>query len=164
MALAAQIQLSILAHETSSGDISRTLRATPANYALTLTNGTGANQAQVVWSDSGTVSDTQENELILDAATDDRGAVAFSSLKLIYFKNTGPVALRLFPNADWTGSSPIDGGGWLEVPAGGVFLITDSADLGWSVGSGAGLVVQNASNQNQQGAYDIVLIGEGTVT
>jgi len=43
MALNAQITLSILAHETSSGDLSRTLRATPANYALSLGDGTGAN-------------------------------------------------------------------------------------------------------------------------
>lgn len=163
MALTAQIALSILAHEASGGDLSRTLRATPANYALTLTNGTGANQAQVVWSDSGTVAVTAENELSLDAAEDDRGSVAFSSLKLIYFKNKGPEALRLFPNQDWTGNGPIEGGGYIEVPASGVFLVTKADAEGWSVGGGARLIVQNVG-EVYSSDYDIVLIGEGTVT
>ena len=86
MALNAQIALSILAHETSIGDLSRTLRATPANYALSLTDGTGANQAQVVWSDSRTAT-TSNDDLTLWNLSDTRdGAsvtVAFTQIKLV---------------------------------------------------------------------------------
>ena len=45
MALNAQIMLSILAHETSAGDMSKTLRATPATYSASLSDGTAAYQA-----------------------------------------------------------------------------------------------------------------------
>ena len=47
MALNSQINISLIAHETSSGDLSQTIRVTPASYAAALTTGTGANQAQV---------------------------------------------------------------------------------------------------------------------
>lgn len=150
MALDAQILLSILAHETESADISRTLRATPATYSLTLSDGTAANQAQVVWSDSRTLSGATD---VLDAAalTDDRGTVNIAALKAVYIRNTGTATLTATP------SSAAAFGGTYHIRAGGAAAAFASDATGMAVGT---LTVAGGSGQT----YDIVLIGEGTVS
>ncbi|NBW16401.1 MAG: hypothetical protein EBR82_51315 [Caulobacteraceae bacterium] len=77
MALNAQIMLSILVHETSAGDLSRTLRATPASYSAVLSDGTAAYQAQVVWSDSRTLAGLSET-LNLASLADTRDGATVS--------------------------------------------------------------------------------------
>ena len=173
MALDAQILLSILAHETTSGDISRTLRATPASYSLSLSDGTGANQAQVVWSDARTIGAGGYEDLDLQALTDDRGTVAFTALKLIYVKNTsgsGNLLLGTLFDLPYTQPSarfvhaPLssDGlGAGYQVKPGGAIVISDPGAIGYQVNISA----KNFRISGASGAtYDIVLIGEGTVT
>lgn len=165
MALDAQILLSILAHESTSGDISQTLRATPASYSLTLSTGTGANQAQVVWSDAGTIGIAGDDILNVAGLTDDRGTVAFTAVKLIYLRNTGSVPLNLIGNGDWaTGPQKLPNTSNYEIPAGGCWLATNPTAAGWSVGASPKyLTIQNQS-ASTAATYEIVLIGEGTVT
>ena len=151
MALNAQILLSILAHESDAGDISRTLRATPATYALALTDGTGANQAQVAWSDSRTVTAAADYDFPnASGFTDDRGTVSFTVINAIYIRNTGPVTMTFsFPDVI----------GELFLQAGAAFFISRSDAAGWTVGA------VSVFNPNAlDGTYDIVLIGEGTIT
>lgn len=162
MALTAQIALSILAHETSSGDLSRTLRATPANYALTLTDGTGANQAQVVWSDSRTAT-TSNDDLNLASLADTRdGAavvVAFTQVKLVYVRNTHATAsLRIGGFSGFGAFAGLPIGIYLTLQPGGCYLFT--------VPSSGGVTANTARFAAETGSctYDIVLIGEGTVT
>jgi hypothetical protein len=150
MALDAQILLSILAHETSSGDISQTLRATPATYSLSLTNGTGANQAQVVWSDTRTLSGSSET-LNASSLTDDRGSVALAALKAVYVKNSSTATLTFTP------ASAAAFGGTQHVRAGGAALAVAADATGMAAGN---LVVAGSAGQT----YEIILIGEGTVT
>ena len=76
MPINAQVLLSVLSHESTSGDISQTLRVTPATYALSLGDGTGANQAQVAWSDSRTFPAGGEDSFAIRSLTDDRGTVS----------------------------------------------------------------------------------------
>jgi hypothetical protein len=151
MPLNAQIMLSIIAHETAAGDFSRTLRATTGSYAATLTDGTGANQAQVVWSDSRTVPSNDTDPLDPLALIDDRGTVSMTSIKTIYVRNTGTVLLYFqFGEGIFTESL---------TPPGAVLFASRTDAAGWSPG---GLSVLNTGNA--VGSYDIVLIGEGTVT
>lgn len=162
MALNAQITLSILAHETSSGDLSRTLRATPANYALSLGDGTGANQAQVVWSDSRTATTSNEDLNLASLADTRDGAavvVAFTHVKLVYVRNTHETSsLRIggFSGLGSFAGLPINVS--LTLPPGGGYL--------FSAPSAAGVVAGTARFAAEAGSctYDIVLIGEGTVT
>jgi hypothetical protein len=165
MPLNAQVLLSILAHETSSGDISQTLRATPATYSLSLTNGTGANQAQVVWSDSRTLPLAADDTPDIRALTDDRGTVSFSAVKLIYIKNTGAVALNLIGNGDWnTGPQKLPDTSNYEIPAGGVWLATNPTAAGWAAtGVSKWITITNQSSSTAT-SYEIIIIGEGTVT
>jgi len=173
MALDAQILLSILAHETSSGDISRTLRATPASYSLILGDGTGANQAQVVWSDARTIGAGGYEDLNFQALTDDRGTVALTTLKLIYLKNTsgaGSISLGTLFDVPYTRpanaffhtplSSDALGAGY-QVRPGGLVVAADPGAAGYLVSASA----KNFRVSGASGAtYEIVLIGEGTVT
>lgn len=162
MALDAQILLSILAHETSSGDISRTLRATPASYSLTLADGTGANQAQVVWSDSRTTSTSSQDSLDLANLSDDRGVVSFTAIKAMYVRNAGNAAM-LWDGGSWS-SGPLSAPGDCAVaiqPGGCVVFIAPTA-TGFAVGSSPQTIDFGASGSQTQ--YEIILIGEGTVT
>lgn len=166
MALDAQILLSILAHESSSGDISQTLRATPASYSLALGDGTGANQAQVAWSDAGAISSSVP--ISLNGLSDDRGTVAFSSVKLLFLRNTGAAAIVV--STDYTGSpenwisGPVKGGvvDAVTVPPGGVWVAANPSASGWAVGAASDYAI--ALIANSATSYEIVLIGEGTVT
>lgn len=162
MALTAQIALSILAHETSSGDLSRTLRATPANYALTLTDGTGANQAQVVWSDSRTAT-TSNDDLNLASLADTRdGAavvVAFTQVKLVYVRNTHATAsLRIGGVAGPGGFAGLPPTVYMTLPPGGGYLFTAPTAAGITAGT-ARFAAESGSC-----TYEVIIIGEGTVT
>ena len=169
MALNAQILLSILAHESSSGDISQTLRATPATYSLTLGNGTGANQAQVVWSDSRTIPGGGQDTVPLRTLADDRGSVSFTAVKAMYIKNTSanPVQLALGDDLQESWASgpgyAVDGGNYGEtnIAAGGCLFFSDPTAGGAAVQQSADTIYING---NAGATYEIILIGEGTVT
>jgi hypothetical protein len=153
MALNAQIMLSILAHETSSGDLSRTLRATPASYSAVLSDGTAAYQAQVVWSDSRTLAGSSETLNLATLADTRDGAavsVAITAVKTVYIKNSHASASLTFAG------SPLPAGG-LVVAAGGGYAQIDPTATGMTAGT---ITVTGSAGAT----YDIVLIGEGTVT
>jgi len=167
MALNAQIMLSILAHETSAGDLSRTLRATPASYALSLTDGTGANQAQVVWSDSRTAT-TSDDDLPLKTLPDTRdGAavvVAFSNIKLVYVRNTSASStLAIGGVSSITAFAGLPINVPLQIAPGGCYFFSTPGADGATAGVGIEAVARFAAVSGSC-TYDIVLIGEGSVT
>jgi hypothetical protein len=150
MALSAQISLSIVAHETSSGDLSRTLRATPASYSLSLTDGTAASLAQVGWSDSRTLSGPTET-LALSALPDTRDgasvSVAVTAVKAVYVRAAAPLT---FSGAPFPASG-------VAVAAGGALVQIDPT----AAGTAAGTVTVSGS---AGASYDIVIVGEGSVS
>lgn len=151
MALTAQIALSILAHETSNGDLSRSLRATPANYATTLTDGTGAGQAQAAWSGVRTLSGSSA-VLNLSSLADVRdgaaATVTLTAVKAVYVRNAGTTSLTF-------AGAPFPAGG-LVVAAGAVAVLCDPSAAGMAAAS---VTVTGTTG----GSYEIVLIGEGSV-
>lgn len=155
MALDAQILLSILAHESSSGDISRTLRATPATYSISLADGTGDNQAQVVWSDSRTHGGSND---ILDTSSlaDDRGTVSFTTFKAIYIRNTH-ASNTLVAASISIGQTGISLPSAVSIAPGGALLVCAPGAVGRP---SFAITISGPSGTT----YDIVLIGEGTVT
>ena len=161
MPLNAQIMLSILTHETSAGDLSRTLRATPASYALSLTDGTGANQAQIVWSDSRIAPANDEDSINLLAATDDRGTCSFTSVKAIYVKNTGASEI-LWTGGEWQSGPLPQNSALLKIRPGGAMFLAAPDAQGWLTPGGSFFRIDNQTATN--GSYEVVLIGEGTVT
>lgn len=164
MPLNAQLTLSIIAHETSSGDLSRTMRATPVSYAMSLADGTGANQAQVVWSASRTAT-TANDDLPVDALPDTRdGAavtVAFSAVKAVYVKNKSgseSLVIGLLGITNFGGFPATPG---YTLRPGGCYVFTAPTAEGIPVLAGHVARLRAVAGTAD---YDIVLIGEGTVT
>ncbi len=168
MELNAQILLQIVAAETSSSDLSTTARSTTISRAVAFTTGTGISQAQLVWSDSRTIAASGTETLDLAELADDRGTVVLSAVKAIYIRNTGAAVLNLTgggPPEDWeAGPVKTPSGSLLEIPAGGIYLATNASAAGWAVGSSPQWVIVNNASTTTAATYDIVLIGEGSLT
>jgi len=164
MPLNAQITLSIIAHESTVGDISRQMRVTPVTYALSLSNGTGANQANLVWSASADIEGLEDITLCSSGFvfSDERGTVTFSAVKVVYIKNTGTGNILWLAGPDWP-SGPLgdtESGGLLIRPGGAVMLAAPDA-TGWTT---AGSLIQLGNPTNAQQTYDVAIIGEGAVS
>lgn len=152
MALNAQVNLSLLAHETSGGDLSSTIRVTPASYAAAIGDGAGANQAQVVWSGSRTLSGASEtlNLAALPSVRDGVTAtVTITAVKALYVRNTGTASLS-FAGAPFPASGQ-------TVAAGAVAVQCDPSAAGMAA---SGVTVTGSA----AGAYQMVLIGEGSIS
>lgn len=165
MPLNAQLTLSILAHETSSGDLSRTLRATPVSYAVSLADGTGANQAQVAWSASIAAA-TTGTSLDLRSLSDTRDGAAvtvgFSGIKAIYVRNTHATNSLLVGGSTIGGFVGLPFSQALSVPPGGVYFFSAPSDAGLAVSANSWIARFTGSGGSC--TCDIVLVGEGTVT
>lgn len=153
MSLNAQITLSLLTHEAVAGDMVRGMRVTPVNYAASLSDGTGANQAQLVWSDSRTLAGSSES-LSLSSLPDTRDgasvSVGMTAIKALYFKNTGTATSLVVAGA------PFPAGGQ-TIAAGAVAVQVDT--------SAGGMQASAVTVTGSAGAtYDIMLIGNGSVT
>lgn len=169
MPLTAQASLSLVSHETTSDEMSTQMRVTPATFAAFFSNGTAANQAQVTWSGTRTIGESEVDDLVLTALDDDRGTVSFSSIKALYIKNTsaaeGGISLGRDqqgdepPTSPWTGTPTSFDSGYALSKGAAVFVCDPSA---------AGLAVAAGNKLRAAGApgstYEIVLIGEGTVS
>lgn len=167
MDLTAQILLQIAAVETTTADLSSTVTTTNINQSLSLATGTGANQAQIVWSDSRTIDIAADDILDMSSLADARGTVVFSAVKLIYIRNTGAAPINWIGNMDWdTGPQKLPDASSYEIPPGGVYLATNPSASGWAVGASAEyLTLQNTEpTETLSATYDILLIGEGSIT
>lgn len=147
----AQMTFSLLAHETSTGDLSKTLRTTPASYAVAIGDGTGAAQAQLAWSDARTLAGSSES-LNLASLADTRDGAAVTatvtSVKVVYIKNTGASSLTF-------SGGPLTGSG-VALAAGGFCVLADTS----AAGMGAGTITVAGSTG---ATYEIVLVGEGSI-
>jgi hypothetical protein len=152
MPLSAQLALSFLSHESSSGDLARTMRVTPATYALALSDGSGANKAQVAWSDARTLSgasDTLNLASLADTRDGAAAVVTITAAKAIYVKNTHSSISLAFSGGPLTASGVV-------LASGGVCFLCNAS----AAGLGAGTI----SVAGSAGAtYEIVIVGEGSV-
>lgn len=148
--LAATVLVDVHAQESRTGDLVHELRTTPFRYYVSLTDGTAANQAEMVWSDSRTLTSGAET-LTLTSISDTRDGAAvtlnFSAVKAVVVKNTHPSLTVTFSGAFTA---------WPLKPGGMVAIVDPSAD---GV-SGNTLSVSGGNGVT----YDIIVIGEGTVT
>jgi hypothetical protein len=161
MPLNAQVAVSVVAHETAVGDLSRTVRVTPATYAMLFTDGTAANQAQVVWSKTGTAGAAGTADFALGSLADTRdGAavtVAFSAVKVVYVRNTATSGNLLVGGLS-PGFAGFPVSGTVAIAPGGVYCVVSPSDSGF-----AAATARLASSAGSV-AYEVMFIGEGTVT
>lgn len=144
MALNAQIAMSLVAHESSSGDISRTIRVTPASFAQAISDG-------VVWSASRTLAGGSET-LNLTSLSDTRdgspATVTMTSVKAVFVKNAGTA------NLTFAGGPFAAGGEVLRPAATKLFCDATATAL-----ASSGVTVTGSAGCT----YDIVFLGAGSV-
>lgn len=124
--------------------------------ALTLSNGTGAGQANAYWRDVRTLA----------ASSADAIAVAGSALPVSIFGGTGsvqfdPDKIRLFYVRNLSATVDLslflNDGDSLPLPAGGLLLMSWPRNASFNPANGGDLQVQNTSASSAQ--YEIVIVG-----
>ena len=147
MSLAAEILCRIVGIETDTADIAKNTRVTRADYFLALADGDGANQAQVIYSDSRTSGGTDTLQLSSLADTRDGASVtiAFTAAKVLYVKNTH-ASNTIAVSGAYTGS----------VPPGGILLAVNPTAAGTTANS---LFLTSTAGTT----YEIVIVGEGSI-
>lgn len=130
---------------------------------LDLTNGTGANQANVVWSDDRSLATgtTEDIDLVGGGLTDAFGAtVAPARLRtvLIVSSASNTTNLTLFGDAN---SVPLlnTAATTVTLKPGGFYLYTDPSTAGTVVTAGTGDIIQVANAAGATATYRIVILG-----
>ena len=147
MSLSAEILCRIVGIETDTADIAKNTRVTKADYFLALTDGTAANQAQIIYSDARTSAGTDTFQLSSLSDTRDGAAVtlSFTAAKVLFIENT-----------DATRTLTVTGAYSSSVPPGGVLLCTNPTAAGTTASS---LFVASTAGAT----YKIVIVGEGSI-
>jgi hypothetical protein len=164
MALETVISASVKAVETNPLDLATANAAVSLVVSTALANGTGANQASKIFSDTRSIALSANEDLDLAGSlTSNFGAtLTFATVKAILIRakatNTnnvvvGPAAVTGFlgPFADAADR--------VAIKPGGTFLVT-APGVGWTVGAGSADLF-NVANSGAGSAveYDVVIVG-----
>ena len=134
------------------------------NNEKTFTNGTGANQAGQVFSDTRTTDNTGEELDLAGSLTNGIGdTITFTAIKAIFIQaasaNTldvvvGGASTNTFVN--WVGAAAHT----VVVKPGGALALVDPGATGYAVTAGTGDLLKIAASASGNVTYDIVLMGE----
>lgn len=159
-------KMSLAGTFTSDNDLSTVTQAFNYTKSQAFTNGTGADQANMVWSDQRTISASGTDDLDLSGSlTNAFGTtISFTSIKgiIVYAAsgNTNDVLVGgdgSAPLAEWVS----DTSDVLVVKPGGMFALMNPAANGYAVTNSTADVLQIAnSSSGTSVTYDIILIGE----
>lgn len=130
-----------------------------------ISNGTGANQANMMFSDERTLTASSSEELDLAGSLSDAfgNTITFTTIKAIYIEadsdNTNNVEVGgSASNAFVLFDNPTD---ILPIRPGGCFLIADFGANGYDVTAGTGDLLKIANSAGSTSVtYKIILIGE----
>lgn len=164
MALNTRLNVQLDATQTSALDLVSRSAPLSVSYRKQLTNGTGANQADQVWSDQRTIAASATDSIDLAGSLTDAfgAALSFARLKLVMVKaatgNTNNVNVTM----PATNGVPLflAAGDGVAVRPGGVWLwaCTDATGVAVTAGTGDLLDVVN-SGAGSSVVYDIVIVG-----
>jgi hypothetical protein len=163
MSIEGRIIVDALFHDRSTNNLSSEVRVAAATYSLPLADGTGANQAQVAWTSSATVTGSGADELVVQALTDDRGTVSLSAVKAIYIRNKSSLYALAVTVDNWTALDPTLYPFNAVIQPGGVIALTNPTATGWTTGASSAILLI-AQGEEQTVDYDILLVGEGTAS
>jgi hypothetical protein len=161
MSIEGRINIDALFHDATTNNLSSEVRVAAATYSLPLTDGTGANQAQVAWTSSATASGSGADELIMQGLSDDRGQVSLSAVKVIYIRNKSTAYSLVVTVDNWTALDSTLYPFNAVIQPGGVLVYTNPSAAGWTTGASSALSLV-AQGEGQTVDYDILLVGEGT--
>jgi hypothetical protein len=163
--LTSKLTLSIVAAQIAALDLESPEADLTKSYVDSFANGTGANQAQEMFSDSRTITGSGTDNLDLSGTLLDplNVTVAFTGVKAIVFRNTGTVQIRVGKKVTNGFAGPFDqtaGALGHIVEPGGTYFVSNPSAAGWAVVAATGdqLSVENLSAS--AAAYDVILIGK----
>jgi hypothetical protein len=166
MPLAAVITHGIRATLSGSPDVGATSHRIDDSVSTTLSNGTGAGQANALFADTRTLAASGTEDLDLAGGlTDALGtALTFTAIKAIRVRaaagNTNNVVITRPASNGFAGPFLAAGDG-ISVPPGGAALFERSDAAGWAVTAGtADLLTITNSGAGTGVTYTIELIGE----
>lgn len=164
MGLVSSLVLTAKGTYTSALDLSTATDPLSFVKTISLANGSGASQADLMWHDQRTLAASTAEDLDIDGGglTDAFGAaVAFDLIKALYIYaatgNTNNVQVGGDAN-----SVPIFGAtaDFISIPPGGFFAITAPDATGIAVTAGTGDIIQVENSAGGTSVtYDIVIIG-----
>jgi hypothetical protein len=172
LALSGNVSLSIQATETSSTDLQTGSASLSQALSIVLSDGTGVNQANKIWSDSRSLAASASDTLDLSGAfTNIYGsAVNFTAIKFMFVQHTtvdASALLTVKPAAalGWASWQPTGTTGiWLAGATavgqqGGFILLGRSTAAGYAVTAGTGDILTITAGPDVVHTYNIVLIG-----
>ncbi|MFD0902334.1 hypothetical protein [Actinomadura sediminis] len=164
MALTSRVSLELLATLTGSADFGAPSSRPRFSRQIDLTSGTGAGQADVIWTDQRTLAASASEDLDLAGSlTDVLGAtVTLARVKVLYVAassaNSNNVVLGAAASNAWAGL--LNATGTVTLRPGQVLLtaVTDATAMAVTAGTGDLLAVAN-SGAGSSVTYDIAVIG-----
>lgn len=159
------INLAIKGYLTKTMDIGTASLVVDYSKKFTQTNGTGADQDNMIWSDTRTISASSTDDLDLyGGLTNAFGdSISFTCIKgLMIFAsaaNTNNVLVGGDAAAivNWVGNA----NDIIVVKPGGIFFLYDPSAAGYGVTNTSADVLQIANSSSGSGVdYDIIIIGE----
>lgn len=169
MALTSKFSVSLDALLTSALDLTTVSAPVERRAAVRLTSGTGAGQADKMWSDTRSLATGASEDLDLAGVlTDPFGAtITFARVKGLYIKaadaNTTNLTVGANVTSAWgtlfgpTGAS----GGTVTLRPGGLFVaVCGAADAtAWAVTATSGDLLHVVNAAGATASYDIVIVG-----
>jgi len=165
MALTAKVSANIRAVLTSALDLSSGTSEISDTNTFSFTNGTGANQANQVFSDQRTISASSSEELDLAGSLSDAfgNTITFSIVKAILVvassDNTNDVLVGGSASNGfdtWVGAT----GDIVAVKPGGCMLVVAPDATGYAVTASTGDLLKVANSAGSSSVtYDIIIIG-----
>jgi hypothetical protein len=164
MALTSRVSLELVASLTGTADFGAPSSRPSFARQINLTNGTGANQADRVWTDQRTVAASANEDLDLTGTlVDVLGAtLTLARVKVLYIAaagtNTNNVVVGAAAANPWAGL--LNGTGTLTLRPGAFFVAAAPGATGMAVTAGTGDLLRIAnSGAGTSVTYDIAVIG-----
>lgn len=163
MSLTTKINILLNIVHTNDLDLGEPTDDIALTRGISFTDGTGANQADIVWHDTRTLTDGESETLSLDTGSlkDAFGTeLSFDILKGLYIKNNSTDAYLLVGAATGTQlglfnhTSDI-----LKIPPGGEFFYSAPNATGLDTTSNPDLKIAHDGTGSSSLTYDIVLVG-----
>jgi hypothetical protein len=160
--------VSLIGIITNALDLATPTAELVKKYEFDFDNGTGADQAQVFFSDTRTLAGSTNESLDLAGglAAPLGGSITFTAIKAIVVKakdtNTGNLRVGAGVSNAFQGFFGASAIGNLVTP-GGVLVLIDPSATGQAVTGGTGDLLRIENLSAGASDYDIFVLGEGTV-
>lgn len=163
MALTSTISLRVQARQTGASDLGTAAGSIDWSAAVDLTNGTGAGQANAMWSDRRTLTTGANEDLDLAGVlVSELGTtLTFTKIKAVIVKGATANTTNLTISRPASNGLAIfaAAGDAITVKPGGLFVHVDPSLAGVTVTAATGDLLNIANSAGASATYDIIVIG-----